>query len=51
MERYTTRVETWNTRKGRVAKVVVRSNYGRLHGATNFRLASKVGQVATTRRG
>lgn len=53
---FTTRVETWNVRKGssatrrRVGKIVVRDAQGRFHGATNFSQLSRVGQVATHRR-
>lgn len=47
---YSKRVETWNTRKGKVAKVAVRDNSGRFHGSTNYAERSKVGQVATSRR-
>lgn len=62
----TIRVETWNVRnqgrdeRGRFApaegnarrrsRVVVRRGDGTLHGATNFRQASRVGQVGTSRR-
>lgn len=49
--KYATRIETWNTRKGKVSKVVVRDQFGTLHGATNFRQLSKVGQIAKARRG
>lgn len=34
--RYSTRVETWKTRKGTVTKVAVRDGFGKFHGATNF---------------
>jgi hypothetical protein len=67
MPKFTTHVETWNVRKQprdehgrflpgegsprRVGRVVVRNADGTLHGATNFRLTSRVGQVATVRRG
>lgn len=47
---YTKRVETWQTSKGKVAKVTVRDETGRFHGATNYPDRSKVGQVATSRR-
>lgn len=64
--KFTTHVETWNERvqerdehgrftsNGKVrrrGRVVVRDQAGRLHGATNLKLTSKVGQVATQRRG
>lgn len=66
MSKFTTHVETWREReqprdeRGRFlpatgaprkrARVVVRSADGTLHGATNYRLTSRVGQVATARR-
>lgn len=43
-------VETWETRKGTKAKIVVRNERGQFHGATNFKQKSKVGQVAKSRR-
>lgn len=62
----TVRVETWNVRRQgrdergrfapaegngrRRARVVVRNTDGTLHGATNFRQQSRVGQVGTVRR-
>jgi len=67
MAKYTTHVETWNVRKQgrddkgrfttgvgtprRTGRVVVRNADGTLHGATNYPLTSRVGQVATVRRG
>lgn len=66
MSKFTAHVETWNQRTQprdangrflpatgnprRVGRVVVRNADGTLHGATNFRLTSRVGQVATARR-
>lgn len=66
MSKFTTHVETWNQRTQsrdeygrflpatgtprRVGRVVVRNADGTLHGATNYRLTSRVGQVATVRR-
>lgn len=61
----TVRVETWNVaRQGRDergrftgaeghrrrARVVVRTEGGTFHGATNFRQTSRVGQVGNSRR-
>lgn len=52
MSKFVVRIETWQTRKGRVSKFVVRDRVtGVFHGATNFRQLSKVGQVAKVRRG
>ena len=66
MSKFTVTVETWSQRtqprdeRGRflpaegkprrVGRVVVRNIDGTLHGATNFPLASRVGQVASARR-
>lgn len=47
---FTKRVETWNTKRGRVAKIAVRNQHGQFHGSTNFPDRSKVGQVAKGRR-
>ena len=62
----TVRVETWNVRtqprdangrflpgEGRPrrrSRVVVRAENGTIHGATNFRQSSRVGQVSRARR-
>lgn len=48
--RYTVRVESWATSKGKRGKVTVRDQFGRFHGATNFAQLARVGQVATSRR-
>lgn len=62
----TLKIETWEVRSQprdeqgrflpatgspkRIGKVVVRNADGTLHGATNFRQTSRVGQVASHRR-
>lgn len=66
MSNPTVRVETWNVRKQtrdergrfgpvegngrRRARVAVRNADGTIHGATNFRQVSRVGQVGNARR-
>lgn len=52
----TTRIETWNVtnprtgKQHRVGRIVCRNADGTFDGATNYRQASKVGQVRKSRR-
>jgi len=66
MSKFTAHIETWTQhdqprdergrflpatgKPRRVGRVVVRNSDGTIHGATNYRLTSRVGQVASARR-